>query len=196
MNTPEWFHVGHDRGRAIFPKGVFIALLVAVTAALCVAGPLTFSIGAEAPITLSVFVLVISGYLLGPLWGLVPVAAYILLGTMGVPVFSGGVGGVAILFGPTGGYIFGWFLIVFLTGLFVNRFHNPFVQFIGVLAGELAFYLVGVIWYMTVSHALLVIALMFGVLTFLLSNLIQGIAGFLAGLVLRRFLPSVRIEKG
>ncbi len=195
MSTLKLFRTGRSEGRTTYSKGVLIALLVIFTATLCVTGPLALPIG-KTPITLSVFVLVAAGYLLGPLWSLVPVAAYILLGAAGLSVFSGRAGGVSILFGPTGGYIFGWLLIAFLTGLFANRFRNPLIQFVGVLAGELAFYIAGVVWYMAVSKAIFVIAILFGVLSFLVSNLIQGIAGFLVGFVLHRLLPHAPAKKG
>lgn len=186
---------GRGYVRTIYPKKLLFALLIIFTAALCVSGPVALPIG-KAPITLSILVIVTAGYLLGPLWGLIPVASYIILGAVGVPIFSGGVGSISILFGPTGGYIFGWLLVVILTGLFANRFRNPILQFVGVLVGELAFYITGVIWYMAVSKAILLIAILFGVLSFLVSNLIQGIVGLLIGYVLKRFLLKSQIQKG
>jgi biotin transport system substrate-specific component len=195
MSISNLSDAGRDIGRANRPKGVPIVPLVIFTAALCVAGPLALPIG-KTPVTLSVFVLVAAGYLLGPFWGLVPVAAYILAGAAGAPVFSGHAGGPSILFGPTGGYIFGWLLIVFPAGLFANRFRNPFAQFSGVIAGELAFYIFGIVWYMAVSKSILVIAILFGVLSFLVGNLIQGVAGFLVGFLLRKLPPYARTEKG
>lgn len=195
MSISNLFRTGRGYVRTTYPKGLLIVLMVIFTVLLCAAGSVTLPIG-KAPITLSVFILVLIGYLLGPFWGLIPVAAYILLGAVGLPVFSGSVGNVSILFGPTGGYIFGWFFLVLLTGFFVNRFHNPFLQFAGVLLGELVFYTTGVIWYMAVSKALLIIAILFGVLSFIVSNLLQGIAGFLIGFVLNRILPNNQAQKG
>lgn len=195
MSISNLLLTGRGYVRTTYPKALLIVLLVVFTILLCVAGSVTLPIG-KAPITPSVFILVLIGYLLGPIWGLIPVAAYILLGAAGVPVFSGGVGNVSILFGPTGGYIFGWLFLVLLTGLFVKRFHNPFLQFAGVLLGELAFYITGVIWYMAVSKALLIIAILFGVLSFTVSNLLQGIAGFLIGFILNKILSNNQAQKG
>lgn len=195
MSILEQFHPKKSEDRKTYSKGILIILLVLFTITLCVTGPLALPVSGT-PITLSVFVLVAAGYLLGPFWSLLPVAAYILIGVAGLPVYSGGASGLSILFGPTGGYLFGWFFLVFLTGWFANRFRNPLVQFAGVLAGELAFYAAGVVWYMTISKAILVIAILFGVLSFLLSYFIQGIAGFLFGFVLHKLLPQVQTEKG
>lgn len=195
MSISELFSAKKMGDKTTNSKGILIILLVLFTIILCVSGPLALPTW-KTPITLSVFVLVAAGYLLGPFWSLIPVAAYILLGAVGLPIYSGGASGLSILFGPTGGYIFGWLLIVFLAGLFANHFRNPFVQFAGVLAGELAYYIAGVVWYMAVSKAILVIAILFGVLSFLFSNLIQGIAGFLVGFVLQRLLPHAQSEKG
>lgn len=195
MSITNSFQTGQGYVRTTYSKKLLIILLVIFTVLLCVAGSVTLPIG-KVPITPSTFILVLIGVILGPIWGLIPVAAYFLLGAAGVPVFSGGVGNVSILFGPTGGYIFGWLFLVLLTGLFVKRFHNPFLQFAGVLLGELAFYITGVIWYMAVSKALLIIAILFGVLSFTVSNLLQGIAGFLIGFILNKILSNNQAQKG
>ena len=189
MSKSKLFHTGQDLGQHHYHRSILIILLVLFSAALCIVSPFTLPIG-KAPITLSVFVLTTAGYLFGPLWGLVPVLLYILLGALGLPVFSGSVGGISILFGPTGGYIFGWLFLVLLTGLFARRFRNPFLQLIGVLVGQLLFYVAGVLWYMAVSKAIFLIALLFGVLSYLASNLIQGVAGFLIALFLYRVLRN------
>ena len=87
------------------------ALFTAITAVLSqTAIPTPFDV----PLTLQTFAVALCGYVLGVKWGLASIAAYILLGTVGVPVFSGFRGGVQVLFGATGGFIFGF---LFLTGL-------------------------------------------------------------------------------
>ncbi len=101
-------------GRTRLRNIVLAAMFAAVTAVLSqTAIPLPSGV----PVTLQVFAVALCGFCLGSKWGTVSVAVYILLGTIGVPVFSGFKGGAAVLAGITGGYIWGFVLMVFLCGL-------------------------------------------------------------------------------
>jgi len=60
------------------------------------------------PVTLQVFFVVLAALLLRPTWAAAAMGVYLALGVAGVPVFSGGTGGVGILVGPTGGYLVGF----------------------------------------------------------------------------------------
>ena len=82
---------------------VAIALMTAV---ICVLAPLSLPIG-PVPISMATLVLFLSIYVLGWKKATISVCLYILLGLVGVPVFSGFTGGVSKLAGATGGYIVG-----------------------------------------------------------------------------------------
>ena len=69
-----------------------MAVTALMAAALCVLGPLSVPIGAV-PISLSNFVICLTVWLLGPKFGTLSVAVYLLIGLVGVPVFSGFTGG-------------------------------------------------------------------------------------------------------
>ena len=93
------------------------------------------------PIVLSTLFVLLSGLLLGSRWGLVSMALYLLIGAIGLPVFSGGRGGVAHFFGPTGGYLFGYCLSAWITGLISERSRkSPVLQIMAVVVGSLAIY--------------------------------------------------------
>ena len=79
---------------------VRIALMAAV---LCVLAPWKIPVG-PIPITLASFGVYLAAGVLGPLEGTVAVVIYVLLGAVGVPVFSGFTGGAGCLLGVTGGY--------------------------------------------------------------------------------------------
>lgn len=82
------------------------ALLAALLAASVL---VTIPIGAV-PITLQVLVVVLIALLVPAGWAALAVATYLLVGAVGLPVFSGMHGGLAVLVGPTGGYLFGFLL--------------------------------------------------------------------------------------
>jgi len=64
------------------------------------------------PVTLQDMFLILAGLLLGYRYGLIALALYVLVGVLGLPVFSGGKGGIGVILGPTGGYFAGFVLVV------------------------------------------------------------------------------------
>ena len=78
-----------------------------MAAALCILGPLSVPIG-PVPISLTNFTIYLFLYLLDTKQVSIAYLVYMLLGLVGLPVFSGYTGGVPKLFGPTGGYLIGF----------------------------------------------------------------------------------------
>ena len=81
----------------------FMAMMAAVT---CILGPLSVPIG-QIPISLTNLVIYFTVFVLGIWAGTGSYGIYLLLGAVGLPVFSGFAGGLGKLLGPTGGYL-GW----------------------------------------------------------------------------------------
>lgn len=93
-----------------------LTLPALATALTVVMSLLSVPLGATS-ITLQTFAVALAGYLLGPKDGLLSVAAYLLLGVCGLPVFSGFSGGLGVLIGPTGGFLMAFPAMAFLCGL-------------------------------------------------------------------------------
>ena len=91
---------------------VWTALMAAMVAA---GAYLIFPIG-PVPISMQPFFVFLAGFALGPKHGLLALGLYLLAGTVGLPVFSGGHSGLGHLIGPTGGYLFGFALAAWLCG--------------------------------------------------------------------------------
>lgn len=134
------------------------ALMAAV---MCVLSPLTLPIG-PIPVSLATFVLYLSVFLLGTKGAAISCVIYLLLGAMGMPVFSGFQGGLAKLAGPTGGYLVGYIFIPLIGGLIMEKAERkPVITAIGFVAATAVLYLLGTAWFMvqtgsTLSHALAV----------------------------------------
>ena len=90
------------------------------SAILCILGPLSLPIG-PVPISLTNLVIYFSLYLLGAKQGTLSYLIYVLLGLVGLPVFSGFSGGPGKLLGPTGGYIIGFFFLCILSGKWIEQ---------------------------------------------------------------------------
>lgn len=134
-------------------------VLAAVCAALItVCSWISLNIG-DIPFTLQTFGILLVLYSVGGKRGTVSIVVYILLGAVGVPVFSGFKGGPAALAGPTGGFIIGFVvssLIYWLIdSLWLAKFKksNTSKLIISVVEGlvfEVVLYIFGVAWFMFV----------------------------------------------
>lgn len=130
-----------------------------MAALMCVLCPLSVPIG-PVPVSLSVLVILLTVYLLGIRGALVSYAVYLLLGAVGMPVFSGFQGGLAKLAGPTGGYLIGFLPMIPIAGLFIRKSKENYVlSALGMILGVAVAYFFGTVWFVLqtgseVSHAL------------------------------------------
>ena len=92
-----------------------------MTAVLCVLGPVSLPIG-PVPVSLTNLALYFMVYIVGTRTSAAAYLLYMLLGLVGMPVFSGYAGGPPKLFGPTGGYIIGFLPMILIMGTFVSRY--------------------------------------------------------------------------
>ncbi|MBP5661792.1 MAG: biotin transporter BioY [Clostridia bacterium] len=97
-------------GRAAVQIGAFAAIL-----AVC--SQLAIPLPAGVPMTLQTFAVALCGFLLGRVRAPLAAGVYLLLGAVGLPVFSSFQGGVQTLFGPTGGFLFGFVPMAALCGI-------------------------------------------------------------------------------
>ena len=118
---------------------------------------------------------------------------YILLGAIGLPVFSGFTGGIGILLGNTGGYIIG-FLFSALTMWLISHLagSNRIVQAVSMLAGLLVCYAFGTAWFMIVytrgnGPVSLAVVLGWCVIPFIIPDLIKIAVALLIGSRIRKY---------
>lgn len=93
-------------------------------------------------ITLQFFFTAMAGCLLGPLWGAVSQAVYVLLGVVGLPIFTMG-GGFGYIFQPTFGFLLGLIPSALVMGLLTRRSHKPLRVALACTAGLATLYAVG-----------------------------------------------------
>jgi len=152
-----------------------LTVLASLMAALTAVGAYIHVPIGPVPIVLSTLFVLLSGLLLGSRWGLISILLYLLVGAIGIPVFAGGRGGFAHFFGPTGGYLFGYALSAWVTGLISERSQGSlFLDILAVLMGSLAIYLIGVPWLETVTGMSWQKTLMVGMLPFLAGDCVKA----------------------
>lgn len=168
---------------------VLMALFAALTA---VFSQISIPIG-PVPINLALMSVFICGGALGWKRGTISIAVYILLGLVGVPVFSGFQGGAAKLAGPTGGYIIGYLFAVFIVGFVCDKLvKKVWVLPVSMIIGLIVCYVFGTAWFMILTGTGLVESLTMCVIPFLPGDAVKIIAAALVVKALKKthLLPN------
>ena len=133
--------------------------------------------------TMQTFGVLLALGLLGGKRGTVSILCYLLLGAAGLPVFSGFRGGIGAILGPTGGYLWG-FLATGLVFWALEKWSRP----LAMLAGIVACYACGTIWYMTYTGGALAAVLAQTVLPYLIPDAVKLILALRLTRRLKRFM--------
>lgn len=149
------------------------AMLVAI---LCVCGWLTVPVG-DSVLTMQTFGVFLTLYQLGGRRGTGTIIVYLLLGAVGLPVFSGFRGGLGMLLGATGGYLLG-FLATGLIYWVVEVISGGRGAVIGMFLGLLGCYAFGSVWYL----------LMYAEKSALIAVIVKCVAPFLVPDLIKLFL--------
>ena len=166
-----------------------IAMIAVMTAVTCVLAPLSVPIG-PVPISLTNLVIYFSLFILGTKKGTISYLIYLLIGLVGIPVFSGFTSGPGKLFGPTGGYLIGFIPLALIAGYFINHFHNKkALSFLGMILGTAVCYALGTTWLAIQA------ALMAGVVPFLPGDFIKMILALLIAPQIRKQLDAAGLAR-
>ena len=164
-------------------------VLASLMAALTAVGAYIYIPVGPVPIVLTTLFVLLSGLLLGSRWGLASMVLYLFVGAIGMPVFSGGRGGIAHFFGPTGGYLFGYLLAAWLIGFISERSRGfLFLEILGVVVGSLLIYGLGVSWLKMVTHMSWSKALIVGMVPFLIGDAVKASVALILARAMRPIL--------
>ena len=134
-----------SRPHARLKSMVFVALMAAF---LCIFSPISIPLPLV-PITLQTFAVFVASALLGWKKGTIAVFIYLLVGLIGMPVFSGWTGGFSSFATPSSGYMIGFLFTAFVTGFFIDRFSHRFWMYpVAMIAGLAVCYLFGTVWFL------------------------------------------------
>ena len=161
------------------------AAFIAVMAQISIPMPL------GVPMTMQTFAIMLAGMVLGARRGFVSVLVYVLLGIVGVPVFTKLSGGLGIVFGPTGGFILSFPVMAWITGLGAE--HGGWAAATaGLLAGVAVNFAGGMLIFCLITRQGMGAAFMACVLPFIPPSVIKMIFAALIGVKLRarNFVPA------
>ncbi len=135
------------------------------------------------PITLQTFAIAFSGYFLGARDGALSVLVYISLGAVGLPIFSGARGGFSVIFGATGGFLFGFVIFAFMCG--VGRKNTVSAMIFGYL-GLIVCHFLGILQFGAVTKRSMAEAFLAGSLPYIPKDAISVVLAYCFYRLLKR----------
>lgn len=163
-----------------------------MTAIICVLAPISIPIPVSpVALTLCTFALYLSVYILTPKQAIAATGLYLLLGSIGVPVFSGYTAGFAKFAGPGGGYLIGYVFLVGISAYFVRKYTNfPIIQMLGTLLATFITYSIGTFWMAKITNAGFFTTLPVGAFIFLPLDAIKIVLACVVGRKIQRYLNT------
>lgn len=168
---------------------ILTALFAAITA---ICAQIKITIG-PVPFTMQTIAVALAAVILGRYGGLA-ILLYLIIGALGIPVFSGFKAGLPVIIGPTGGFLIGFTLAAFITGYMMDWMKPSFIKaFLLNILGLVVVYAVGVTQLKFVAHFSFAKALAAGATPFIIPDLIKiAIASYL-GVLVRNRLQSAGV---
>lgn len=175
-----------------------LALIGLMSAILCILGPLSLPIPiSPVPISLGTLAVYFVVYVLGMKQGTISLCIYLLLGAVGLPVFSSFGGGIGKILGPTGGYLLGYLFMAVICGYFLEKWERNYPMcFLGMALGTAACYLFGSLWLGYQADISFSAALAAGVLPFIPGDFFKIIIAMFLGEQVRRQLRKAGLLAG
>ena len=170
-----------------------IAVIGVMTAVICILAPLSLPIG-PVPISFTNLAIYIALYVLGMKRGTISYLIYLLIGLVGVPVFSGFTGGPQKLFGPTGGYLIGFIPMAVIAGIVIDKCMKKwYFCLLAMIAGTWVCYLFGTAWLAFQANMTFKAALAAGVIPFIIEDLIKMVLALLIGPQIHKQLVKAQL---
>jgi biotin transport system substrate-specific component len=155
-----------------------IAVAALFAALMAVSAFIAVPVG-SVPFTLQVYVVLLTGLTLGARVGALSVLAYLTLGLF-APVYASGASGLGALFGPTGGYLFGFIGAVIVAGLIAGTGRRTLPRLlIAGLAGIAPIYALGTAWLALQLDLSLGTAVLTGIVPFAWLDVLKAVAAAL-----------------
>jgi len=188
MNTVKSFQTKNSSASRITTKELVLTGMFA--AVLAVISQLSIPMPTGVPITIQIFGVALIGTVLGWKLGFLSTLIYILLGAVGLPVFSNFRGGVQFLLGLTGGYIWGWLIMVILCGIRPktgSKLLNTILLFLLPILGTLLDEAIGGLQWAALSGDMSVSAVFsYSIVAFVPKDIILTVIAVITGIPIRK----------
>ncbi|MDE6748141.1 MAG: biotin transporter BioY [Lachnospiraceae bacterium] len=178
-----------ESGKPSTREIVYIGMFAAILAIL---SQISIPMPSGMPITLQTFAVALTGFVLSWKRGTVSTLIFILLGAVGVPVFSGLRGGVQVLAGHTGGFIWGFVFMVMFCGIGImqeNKTLGIMISFIGLAICHLF----GVIQFAVVMKMDFLKSFLLASAPYLIKDAVSVILAYILGYRIRKSLLKANL---
>lgn len=173
--------------REVVLAGMFTALLTAIS-------QISIPLPTGVPITIQIFGVALIGSVLGWKLGTLSILTYLLLGAVGLPVFSNFRGGLGMLAGVTGGYLWSWPVMSALCGIFPhtkNQALNLILRLIFALIGLCFVEIIGGLqWNLLTENTSQKAILLYSLTTFVPKDILLTAAAILFSKRIRPLIGS------
>lgn len=171
-----------------------IALFAALTAALALFPPITVP-GINVPITAQTLGVMLAGSILGARRGFLAMLLFLGLVAIGLPVLSGGRGGLGVFAGPTAGFLVAWPLGAYVVGLLAERLRTGAVALFlaNIVGGIGVVYALGIAW-LVLGFGTPIVAAATGSAAFVPGDLIKAVVAAAVALQVRRAFPQIAMR--
>ena len=160
--------------------GSFVAIII-VCAQISI--PMPYGV----PMTLQTFAILLAGMVLGPKKGTIAALVYVLLGAIGVPVFTAFAGGLGIIFGRTGGFILAFPFVALAAGIGGRR-KNIFWLILWLVIGTIILFIGGMLMFSFVTSSSLMVSFTLVVVPFIPTEIIKIVMVIVLGKVIKKAL--------
>lgn len=163
-----------------------LCFIAAFAAIISILSQFSIPMPAGVPMTLQTLIIPIAGIVLGKKKGTYATLLYLLIGAIGIPVFSGFSGGIGILFGITGGFLISFPVLSFSAGLGdelglklskkdgLSKSHIYFtILVLCLIIGATINYVFGTIWFMIFSKSSFIAGFTACVLPFIPTSILK-----------------------
>ncbi len=133
------------------------------------------------PFTMQTLAVSLTGIVLGSKKGFITQCIYILLGVIGMPVFSSFSGGIQVIFGPTGGFILSLPIMAYLIGVICERTNNKKLILLTMILASIVNYIAGTLQFAFITKMSMRESFMVCVAPFIIIGLVKAVLATVIG---------------
>lgn len=170
-----------------------LCMIGVMTAVIAIMAQISIPMPLGVPMTMQTFAITLTGIILGARKGATSSLIYVLIGTVGVPVFANFTGGYQMLVGPTGGFIISFPIMAFIIGFgteYRHKFTGCFT--LGLIGGTVLNYIFGVAMFCMLTDSTWIAGFTACVLPNLFVTIIKAFLASILGLNLKKRLAFFR----
>ncbi len=164
-----------------------LVIISLFTSILCILSPISINIFAV-PFTLQSLLVLLHAYVLGPIRSTVSMLLYLLIGIMGIGVFSNYKSGIAVFKSFTGGFLYGFIVVTVLVSIITRNVTSRINLYIAFLVGTIVLFIIGTAHICLILDYSIIDALKIAVIPFITFSIIKIIIAAEVGLRIKKYI--------